>query len=205
MTVTVHVSLKDLPKRIEMDIRAKERAVQKGLRKAAKQSLNYIRKNTMPVAFGDLREKAHIEPKSFVINGTIRVVFDAPYACAIEVGSRPHMPPVEPIIKWVKLRGAQGLTGRKAQGTWLPSDHLTGSTSLAHASRVSRALQGYEHDGGMDINAPKRIAWAIATAIKKHGTKPQWFVRSALPQVHMIVDTCVREAFYADSEPIAAE
>lgn len=39
-----------------------------------------------------------------------RIVCDAPYALAVERGSRPHWPPIEPIIAWVTLKGFTGIS-----------------------------------------------------------------------------------------------
>lgn len=39
----------------------------------------------------------------------LRVVSTAPYSLAVELGSRPHMPPVEPILAWVLYKGFFGV------------------------------------------------------------------------------------------------
>jgi hypothetical protein len=156
----------------------RQQKVERAARKAASKGVSIV-KRKIPVAFGELRESAHREGTS--------VVVDAPHAAPVEVGSRPHMPPLEPILRWVKLRGAQGLLSARQQ------QRLPGTTTASHALSVAIALKAQEKDGALDVNAPLRIARAIQHAIAKHGTKPHWYARSALPLIRAALDAIVRE------------
>jgi hypothetical protein len=115
------------------------------------------------------------------------IVVDAPFAAAVETGSRPHTPPLEPLIAWVKLRGAQGL---------LPSGRgRRSAAAAAHSARsVAGALAAMERGGALDVGAPVAIARAIQHAIATRGTRPHWFVRGALPAVRAAVGAAIKEA-----------
>ena len=58
-----------------------------------------------PVAFGELRDGI-VDVK---LESGALITSTAPYSAAVEEGSRPHMPPIAPLIEWVRLRGTQGL------------------------------------------------------------------------------------------------
>ena len=96
------------------------------------------------------------------------------------------MPPVEPILAWVKLRGMQGLTSGGAVksdpvlGPYRASGTARGwrqGAARAMAAAIARKVSG----GALSVDAPKRIAWAIAMKIKRYGTKPQPFMSTAVP------------------------
>lgn len=53
------------------------------------------------MASGYLKKSGRVEKVSF---NTYRIVYDAPYAIFVEYGTSPHMPPIEPLIRWVKLK-----------------------------------------------------------------------------------------------------
>ena len=108
-------------------------------------------KRRVPVAHGELREAVHAEERP---TGAA-VVIDAPHAAPVETGSRPHMPPLAPLVEWVKLRAAQGLLSERQIG------RLPGTTTASHARSIASALQGMERSGALDVDAPVRIARAI--------------------------------------------
>jgi hypothetical protein len=93
------------------------------------------------------------------------------------------------LIRWVKLRGFQGLTAEPQRG------RLRGTTTREHAEGVAGQLAAFEQeDGSVDANAPEQIARAIQLAIAAHGTKPHWYARNALPAIHGILDAQIRAA-----------
>ena len=65
------------------------------------------KEHTPTGATGLLRESIHAQ-KVRVRNNVVKGgVFTAhPYAAAVEYGTRPHMPPVAPIVPWVKVKFA---------------------------------------------------------------------------------------------------
>lgn len=190
---------------------AKEGNVRTALRKTARQGRNYMARETIPKAFGELRDDAHVVDTTDGAN----IVCDAPYAAAVEVGSRPHTPPLGPLIAWVTLRGIQGLTKsgglRKFKA---PAPTAQASNTRAAARSVAMALQarvGRQGAASWRSNAQGRmsaaggpaedadpatvaVARAIQQGIAKHGTKPSWYARRALPEVRRELDRFVREA-----------
>ena len=113
------------------------------------------------------------------------IVIDAPQAAAVEVGSRPHTPPLGPLIAWVKARGAQGL---------LPASRLAGRRGAASARSVARALASREQGGALDVGAPVALARAIQHAIATRGTPPHWYARRSLPALRAALDAALRQA-----------
>lgn len=94
MTV-VRVELRDFPRRIEADMRARDKRVRRGLELAAVRGAAYV-KTRVPVAFETLKDSVKAQ-------GT-KIVADAPHAAPVETGSRPHWMPIKPLLKWVALR-----------------------------------------------------------------------------------------------------
>jgi hypothetical protein len=147
--------------------------------RAAKRTKAHIRDNTIPVAFKELIGSLKV---SRVSGGTIRgsevsasVSADAPHAEAVEIGSRPHVPPLAPLIAWVKLRGMQGLKSTKQQR------RLRGTTTRVQARTIANAIASYEKHGAVPVDAAEQIARAIQASIAKHGTAPHRFMFKAVP------------------------
>ena len=156
----------------------RERSVARAVKHAVRTGRRIV-KESIPVAFGELRESVKAE-------GT-RIVIDAPHAAPVETGSRPHTPPLGPLLKWVKLRAAQGLLSERQRG------RLPGASTRAHAEGVAAQVHAMEKDGAVDTDAPMRIARAIQQAIAKHGTHPHWYARMSLPAIRDALDAFIRE------------
>ena len=124
---------------------ANQKKLRKKLEKAKKDTLKdgvRIVKSRVPVASGELRDSIHVDGDS--------IVADAPHAWPVENGSVPHMPPVEPLIAWCRLRGipdpekvawAIAMT-IKERGT-KPSHYMRGSIPFIQAAlsrNVRKAL-----------------------------------------------------------------
>lgn len=145
------------------------RSMARAAKKAARKHARHLRRN-MPVASSDLRDSVHVVGS--------KVIVDAPHAAAVERGSRPHWPPFEPILKWVKLRGFQGLVSDKQLA------RLPGTTTAGAARSIASQIRDRMQVGADDaiaVDAPEQIARAIQASIAKHGTKPQWYMRSSIP------------------------
>lgn len=106
-----------------------------------------------PVDAGILKSSIHVEAAS---DGA-RIVIDAPHAGIVELGSRPHMPPLQPLIDWVKRHGKGLGLGR---------------------TRVRDAR-------GRFTASPEVVAFArgLQQKIAREGTKPTYFVRKSLPKL----------------------
>src|SRR5678809_1100539 len=104
---TVRVKgIRGLTRRLRKDMRSLERRLKNAVRTTASKGVRVVR-SKQPVGFAELADSTHSEPRT---TGAA-IVVDAPHAAAVNNGSRPHWPPLEPIIRWVRLRGMQGLQG----------------------------------------------------------------------------------------------
>jgi len=58
-----------------------------------------------PTAFGTLRESIEVGPTRVMADRIIGVVGSAlPYAEPVELGTRPHRPPIQPLADWAKVK-----------------------------------------------------------------------------------------------------
>lgn len=192
--------LGELRRALRKNLRDKERRMERARIRAAKRGAAHVRTH-IPVAFGELRAGVK------VIDG--KIVVDARHAAAVERGSRPHWMPLEPLIKWVKLRGFQGLATEKRIG------RMPGTTTASHARNAAAAIRaagsrgGYEgendgvttwgsSDRRSDTNAPVEVAKAIQLAIALKGTKPHWYMRDSVPVVRGFLAEEIRKELGRD-------
>jgi hypothetical protein len=161
----------ELRRQLESLIRKHNRArmsrVRKAVKKAAQRTARHVKQNTVPVAFRELAES--------IVALSSSVVADAPHADAVEIGSRPHVPPLGPLIAWVKLRGMQGLR----QISRLKK--LKGPTTLQQALSVAAMFKKAERGGAVALDTPEQIARAIQAAIARKGTRPHRYMMKAIP------------------------
>lgn len=143
---------------------------------AARKSVPAVIENT-PKAFGELRDSVH------TASSPTRITVTAPHAAAVEIGSRPHVVPIDDLVRWVKLRGMQGLTkgGRVRRSIGNPGK--VGPTTAQQAITVAAQLRSLEKNGALSIDAAEQVARRIQAAIAKAGTAPHWYVRKSLPQI----------------------
>lgn len=185
-------SFAELGRHLNALLKKKEARIKKALESTAKYGAKQIA-ILAPIAFEDLKESIHVYGSTIVV--------DAPHAAAVEMGSRPHTPPLEPLIKWVKLRGMQGLT---ATGKVKSVPKVTfGSVPLEtgqrradfHSRTVARAIRAFRFGkGAISANAPEYVARAIQKAIMISGTKPTFFVRNSLPAIEQELLSNLKEA-----------
>jgi hypothetical protein len=108
-----------------------------------------------PVDRGAIKASVHVERDG----DTVRITLDAPHAGVLELGSRPHTPPLEPLIAWVKRhRASFGIEGK---GTTRNKDtgRFEASPAVVAAAR------------------------AIQRKIAREGTRPRYFVKHSLPAI----------------------
>jgi hypothetical protein len=106
----------------------------------------------------------------------------APHIGILELGSRPHMPPVQPLYEWVKRNIGQELKA-------------TARLVAALAGRRSIGKRGVVTQAQLIDKRAMALAWAIAMTIKKKGTKPLFIVKGALPQLRKYVQQEIRREF----------
>ena len=182
MTVYTVKSIREFHSLFEQHMKQKERSIKRAIARLARTAAQEIRKNA-PEAFGPLRESVHATDTS--------VIVDAPYAASVELGSRPHMPPLDAIIAWVKKRGAQGLTtrGKVIKNTSRDPGKLTSAKHVASTIKSMQSKNGYVESA--DI---LQLARSIQMAIAKHGTKPHFFVRDSMPYISGKLEEYVKDA-----------
>lgn len=188
---------------ITRDIKQKQRNLDGAVRKAARGTRNDVIRE-VPRAFGELAASIHVEDGT---PGNSSVVADAPHAAAVEVGSRPHTPPLGPLIAWVQLRGIQGLTPggrvrtkvaprREAARAIASSLHpRLGGNSGAAAWRHKALTQGSLAEADPAVVS---VARAIQRKISLVGTKPHRFMASGVDFALAHLDAFVPEALSAD-------
>lgn len=190
--------LRELAAKIHNDNQAREKRLKRAIIKAARQGKSYIVRFTLPIAFRELERSLRVESRG----GNVRIVADAPHAAPVETGSRPHWPPLEPLVRWVKLRGMQGHEGaaRGQRRRW------RGTTTAEHAQAIAGALDAFAElrGGANDVDDPVHIARAIQIAISRHGTKPHWYMRQALPEIRRFLDVEIRIALREGGTGIGA-
>ena len=182
-------SLKELASLIPKHQRARQRRIENAIRRTARKGVGVVKKN-VPVAFGELRE----DVEARATEGGAKIFLDAPHAAAVEEGSRPHWVPLEALVKWVRLRGMQGL-GSDRQLARLPGK------STARAARSvqkmlndhMQGLTGENHTGdSIAADAPIQVARAIQRAIAARGTRPHHYMRESQVGVYKILDEEIR-------------
>ncbi len=201
MTVKHCQGFADFERKLKKDMLARAKRLRSAIHKTAKHGAIHIRDETVPVAFSELRDSIHVAGKGIDIS----IVADAPHAQAVEIGSRPHMPNIEALTKWVKLRASQGLLAMGARGRPTKKglrrlSRLPGSTSTQHALSIAQQMRRMEHGGAVSVQAPEAIAWAIAVAIARRGTRPHWYARQALPAISKKLDQELRSAVEESGE-----
>jgi len=174
-------SFKEMQKLFAKHQRARDKRIRAAVVRTAKHGRAYIISTTIPVAFGDLKNSLEVTGRG---GGAVQIVANAPHAAPVETGSRPHWPPLAPLVAWVKKRGAQGLSKRKPRGT----------TSAIQAKSVAGMIKAMEQGGSVDTGAPEQIARAIQRSIARSGTKPHWYMRSAMPEITSYLDIQIRIA-----------
>lgn len=123
-----------------------------------------------PVDVGSLKSSIRAEstPKG------AHILVDAPHAATLEIGSRPHTPPLQPILDWVRRHARNFGLKRPRIGVARTARQQTTKDAQA------RALEG--------------VARGIQAKIARVGTKPRWYMRNALPSLRRILDRIVKRA-----------
>lgn len=184
--MSITTTLDRLPGLLALDAARIEQAINDALGATAEGAVHPIR-GRVPVAFGELRESVQAAD----IFHAPKTISDAPHAGAVEVGSRPHTPDFEALVRWVKLRGMQGISNTSGHR---PNHLDSGPTTASQALRVAEMIKSHEVGGShLPVDAAEQVARAIAKGIEEHGTPPHWFVRSSLPEIRTILDSEVRK------------
>lgn len=185
-------SIKDLERKLNRDMKSLQKRFNKAIAKTANGAVKIIRENT-PKAFGELRESIHATSDATIVS--------APHAAAVEVGSRPHVVPIDDLIRWVKLRGMQGLTSRGYLKSKFASSARIGTTTEGHARSIARQIKSMRVKRATPVDAPEIIARKIQAAIAHGGTHPHWYVKSVLDDVVSLLNRNMYEVIEGKSVP----
>jgi len=186
-------SIPEFRRLLRRDIRKLERKLRGAIRETSRDAVWRIRDRT-PKAFGELRQSIHAVSNDSEAGVVAVTTVAAPHAAAVEVGSRPHVVPLDVLIRWVKLRGMQGLTSKGRLKTRYGMKATIGTTTAGHARSVAAALKRLERGGSLGTGAPEQVARAIQARIAKVGTKPHWYVRDTLPEIERVLHVRIAEA-----------
>ncbi len=170
------MKLGDLERTLRRDVKTLHKRTLRAASKTAELG-RLIAYAKAPVAFAELRDGIISED---IENGS-RISSTAPYSAAVEVGSRPHMPPVAPIYAWVKLMGIQALDA--------------GPGATGKPAVVSAFIHRQGTAEALPVDAALRVAWAIAFEIKKNGTLPTLFMDRSLPEIEKLLHAYVTSFF----------
>lgn len=167
------------------------KAVQTGVRRGAMRTVALLTRKT-PVDQGIMKNAwKYVEVGGSVGSPVIaRVDNSAPHAGIVERGARPHMPPLEPILEWVKrhLRSF----GLKAP-RWRNPKTGPWKSAGAYARHDARIRAHAEAVGEFEDEVLK-LAEAIRWKIFKYGQKGLFIVRNSLDEIREIVNDEVNKA-----------
>lgn len=185
MTIRTFRSLEEAGRAIRADMTSRDRRMHTAVRKTARQTRNWVARN-MPRAFGELADSLDVQDSA---TGSA-IIADAPHAAAVENGSRPHRPPLDPLIAWVRLRGLQGLTvhGHVRTDRWIQKRRNAPAKSVAQEIRTRLGRHGAAQwranagtPAGEDDPVTLDIARRIQHAISVNGTKPHKYMMAGIP------------------------
>lgn len=199
MSDVKRVDIKDFRRVLRADMRVLQKRVIKATHKAADFGAK-LAKQLAPIAFRELRDGI------IKIKGPGGALYrsTAPHSEAVEKGSRPHTPPLAPLVAWVKLRGMQGLgRGRKINSAADRSSRVA-DIRIAAALRNKGEVRG-RRVVSTPVDAPEQIARAIQAVIAKRGTKPHWYMRRSVEPTEAFLHQTIDAALEAPIEASAAE
>jgi hypothetical protein len=163
-------------------------AVRRGIRNGMLRGISVLKKNT-PVDQGIMKNAWKLVGVVGT-KGLMAILNDAPHAGIVERGARPHMPPLEPILEWVKrhLRNF----GLRAPRFKAPRQGPL-RTERAYAARAMRVQRHVESVADFEDEV-LAIAEAIRWKIYKKGQEGTYFVRNSLPELRAAVEEEINRA-----------
>lgn len=107
------------------------------------------------------------------------------YGKYVEWGTRPHMPPVDPILKWVENKKLATMVvaekGGRAEFVVRRHTHKSVGRYASMATTANRMGTVRKESVVEKFHRAERsLAWAVALGIKKYGTKAQPHLRPAI-------------------------
>jgi hypothetical protein len=150
------------------DLRATEKQMKKALHRAAVRGIRRVTEeidklgNRKPVDRGIYRAAW----KALATDDGAVLFNDSPHAGFIEQGTRPHMPPIEPLKAWVLRKFGPTLRREfKAAGG---------------AKVLGKPMKDYAE------TAAAALAFAIAKSIARKGTAPRYILQNSIPDLEAL-------------------
>ncbi len=166
------VSLKDLPKALRQEAGRVRGAGLRGLRMGARRG-----EALMAVKSQDISDLS-LFMQGWTVRNTPKgaeLLNDAPHAAIVEAGSRPHWPPLLPILEYLGRKKGVSTAGVTQGGKWDLSDQEMFTRSEA-------------------LEELRLFAVKVAGKIAAHGTSPKWILRDSQPQFARFVSEEVERA-----------
>ncbi len=191
MTLRLTGSLSQFERFARTADRRYRKAVEDGLRRGGERGLALLKMNISRgdvVDTGDMRNSCEFDRKAMLLGVA------APHGAFLEVGTRPHMPPIEPLVEWAKRkfspnrrkRGGKRKPARKKGfgeriAKWAKKNllvNLSGMYGKGAGKSPGRILKPELTD-----KQARAIAWRVALSIKKRGTKPRFYMRKTVHEL----------------------
>ncbi len=119
-------------------------------------------------ASADLRKSIKSKIKQTTLKTVVEVFSGMKYAVYVHEGTKPHFPPIEPIMNWVKKKGIGQQFSIKTK------------RAFGKQRRKVKTASGYSNSTySKEIRS---VAYAIAKSISKKGTKAVPFLKLGLAQ-----------------------
>ena len=161
-------SVAELERALSARMKKLERDAHAGIARAARRGVAVVRKR-VPKAFGEVADSVHADGE--------RIVIDAPHAAPVETGSRPHMPPLAPLIAYVRLKA------------------ITPRGRVRRRTVLGGMVREHTKQGTSREDAVVLVAKAIQRKIAKEGTKPNWYALNSLEELHEVLGTELEKVF----------
>lgn len=140
------------------------------------------------IATGELRKSIRYKVTKLLSAYLITCFANVKYSQYVYDGTRPHFPPIEPIVRWVQRKGI-------GQSYSLKTRRMVGSNRKQLAIGKKRiGLMSFEniYSEKSYSEQVRSVAYAIARSISKKGTKGLKFFDIALKQAWPVIERQVQ-------------
>lgn len=195
MTVRYEITLRQFASLTRSAPKRYERAGKAAMRRAMPLLVRYVKQEISAldvVDTGEMRNSVEMDTKALQVGVT------APHGGFMEVGTRPHMPPIAPLVEWAKRKFSPNRkkpSGRRGKKTGRKKGQ---GERASEANRlVSGMLRGFNRKPKKPELTDKQataIAWRVAMKIKKEGTKPRFYMRAAVRRLEPEIPAMIRKA-----------
>lgn len=174
---TKHVSMEQISAVLRADFEEMVEASEDALFRAALKGVRPVVEDT-PTDRGQAKAGWDVRR----VEGGADLYNDVPYVGVLEAGSRPHRPPIMPILEWVVRKFGLNLELLDA-----------GGSHEDEKKAMKRAKQSFESIKDVPWRT-YRFAEAIAEKIEREGSEPHYMVKNNLPKLEAIAKREVEKA-----------